>query len=126
MLDTQLQSPETVSKLWTLYLSSKSDASPPPVTMGKTHGKKYQNHFRVTSYLTSRRNKEKRLIIDTEASMIQSRKNDGFWLLLGIFSEYNKQNIIMATLRNTKRKTDSNFNFVQAAKLLIRFNEEEM
>ena len=32
----------------------------------------------------------------------------------------------MATLRNTKRKTDSNFNFVQAAKLLIRFNEEEM
>ena len=32
----------------------------------------------------------------------------------------------MALLRKPKRKTDSNFNFVQAAKLLIRFKDEGM
>ena len=47
-------------------------------------------------------------------------KNDRFWLFWGIFSEYIKQNIIMAVLRKVNRKTDSNF-FFQAAKLLMRF-----
>ena len=32
----------------------------------------------------------------------------------------------MAMLRNAKRKTDSNFVFFQAAKLLMRFYEEGM
>ena len=34
--------------------------------------------------------------IDTEPA---TGKNDGFWLLWGIFKEYIKQNIIMAVLR---------------------------
>ena len=72
--------------------------------------------------------------IDTELS---TGKNDGFWLLWGIFKEYKKQNIIMVVLRkakhsfschlqidkkvdnvnkkNRRRKTDSNFDFFQAA-----------
>ena len=34
--------------------------------------------------------------MDTEGS---TGKNDGFWLLWGIFNEYIKQNIFMAVLR---------------------------
>ena len=71
--------------------------------------------------------------MDTEWS---AGKNYGFWVLWGIFTEYIKQNIIMAVLRkanshsvvicrlikkintvkdNPRRKTDSNFDFSQAA-----------
>ena len=70
--------------------------------------------------------------MDTERS---TGKNDGFWLLRGIFKKYIKQNIIMAVLRKkiwfryhlqidkkisnvkeeSRRKTDSNFDFFQAA-----------
>ena len=74
-------------------------------------------------------------------------KNDGFWLLWGIFEEYIKQNIIMAVLRKThshsvcdlqidkeinnvkedsRRKVDSNFECSQAwpsaYEVLIRKN----
>ena len=73
-------------------------------------------------------------------------KNDGFWLLWGIFKEYIKQNIIMAVLRKTlshsvvicrltkkidnvkedqRRKTDSNFDFSLAAQCLWGFNKKE-
>ena len=37
------------NKPCTLYLSSKPDTSPSPVTMTKSHGKLYQNYFRVTT-----------------------------------------------------------------------------
>ena len=33
-------------------------------------------------------------------------KNDGFWLLWGIFKEYNKRNIIMAALREAHSHSD--------------------
>ena len=64
----------------------------------------------------------------------KKKKNDGFWLLWGIFKEYVKQNIIMAVLRIAnadlvaicrlikknvkevpKEKADSNFDFSRAA-----------
>ena len=85
--------------------------------MIKSHGKNYQYYFRVTTSpvaVMQRRDKN------------GHKKNDGFWLLCGIFNQYIKRNIIMALLRKPKRKTDSNFNFVQAAKLLIRFKDEGM
>ena len=65
---------------------------------------------------------------------LSTRKNDGFWLLWEIFKEHIKHSIIMAVLRkanghsvvicrlikksikiNPRRKTDSNFDFSQAA-----------
>ena len=46
--------------------------------------------------LTSRRNVEERLIIDTEVSIKKKMMNFDYW---GIFNEYIKQNIIMAVLR---------------------------
>ena len=69
--------------------------------------------------------------IDTEPS---TGKNDGFWLLWGIFKEYIKENIIMTVLRKAnshsvdicrfiknkyvkedpRRKLDSNFYISQA------------
>ena len=64
----------------------------------------------------------------------KKKKNDGLWLLWGIFKEYVKQNIIMAVLRIAnadlvaicrlikknvkevpKEKADSNFDFSRAA-----------
>ena len=48
----QLESLETINKLLnfcTLYLSSKPNISPSPVAIVKSHGKKYQNYFRVSS-----------------------------------------------------------------------------
>ena len=58
-----------------MYLPTKLDKSPSPVTMLKSHKKKSPNYFRRT--VKCRRNvsfKE----IDTEPS---TGKNDGFWLL---------------------------------------------
>ena len=46
--------------------------------------------------LTSRRNVEERLIIDTEVSVRKKMMNFDYW---GIFNKYIKQNIIMAVLR---------------------------
>ena len=37
--------------------------------------------------------------MDTEPWPKKKKKNDGFWLLWGIFKEHVKQNIIMAVLR---------------------------
>ena len=109
-----------INKLCTLYLSPKPDTIPSPAAIAKSHGKKCQIYFRVTtspfagmSLAREERNQE---------------KNDGFWLLCGIFNEYIKQNI-MAVLRKanfhsvdicrlmknqsckkrSRRKTDSNF-----------------
>ena len=48
----QLESLETINKLLnfcTLYLSSKPNISPSPVAIVKSHGKKCQNYFRVSS-----------------------------------------------------------------------------
>ena len=45
----QLESLETINKLCTLYLSSKPNISPSPVAVVKSHGKKCQNYFRVSS-----------------------------------------------------------------------------
>ena len=38
-----------MNKLRTVYLSSKRDKSPSPVAIVKSHGKKCQNYFRVTT-----------------------------------------------------------------------------
>ena len=48
----QLESLETINKLLnfcTLYLSSNSNIIPSPVAIVKSHGKKCQNYFRVSS-----------------------------------------------------------------------------
>ena len=45
----QLESLETINKLCTLYLSSKPHTSSSPVAIVKSHGKKCQNYFRVTT-----------------------------------------------------------------------------
>ena len=47
-----------------------------------------------------------------------NRKNDGFWLLWGIFKEYIKQNIIMAVLRKANSysvglQIDKKINYVK-------------
>ena len=56
--------------LWILCFSSKPDISLSPMTMVKSHRKKQQNYFRVTTLSVA--DVEKRLI-NTEAS-IQLRK----------------------------------------------------
>ena len=45
----QLESLETISKLCTLYLLSKPKTSQSHVAIIKSHGKKCQNYFRVSS-----------------------------------------------------------------------------
>ena len=55
---------------------------------GKITQKKISELFSC-DYLTNRRNVEKGLITDTEAS-IQLRETDGFWLRRGILNEYMK------------------------------------
>ena len=45
----QLESLEMINKLCALYLSSKPNISPSPVAKVKSHGKKFQNYFRVSS-----------------------------------------------------------------------------
>ena len=42
--------------------------------------------------------------MDTKPS---TGKNDGFWLLWGIFKEYIKQNIILAVLRKANAHLDA-------------------
>ena len=49
ILQVQLESLETINKLYTLYLSLKPDTGPYPVAIGESHRKKCQNHFRVTT-----------------------------------------------------------------------------
>ena len=106
---------------------------PSPVVMGNITQKGmsklfscYNDHYKRYG---GRRN-ETFEEIDTEHL---TWKNDGFWLLWGIFKKYIKQNIIMAVLRKTHshsiaicrlikinnvkeyrwRKSDSNFDFSQ-------------
>ena len=75
-------------------------AFPSSATMVKSHEKKCQNYFHVTTITMNdmvkcqwNMNFEE---IDNEFS---AGKNDGLWLLWGISKEYIKQNIIMAMLR---------------------------
>ena len=72
------------------------------------------------NYLTSRWNERGDWSLVLKLQFNQE-ENDRFRLLWGIFNEYIKQNVIMAVFREAKRKTDSNFYFVQAAKFLMRF-----
>ena len=47
-------------------------------------------------------------------------KNDGFWLLWGVFNKYIKQNVFMAVLRNNAKW----FNVFQNTKCLCGFQKE--
>ena len=75
----------------------------------------------ICDYLASRRNVEKRLI-NTEVS-IQSRKKN--MMDFDYYEEYLKsiwnKILLLQCYEKQKRKTDSNFKFFQAAKLLMRF-----
>ena len=122
--------------MYFVFLSSKPNTSLSPVAIVISYGKKCQNYFCVTSYLTIRQNIAR---WDTSEERNQG-KDDRFWLLWGIF-KYIKQNIIMVVLRKAKfcsvdicrlmknqsykkrlrRKIDSNFNFFNATDLLMRF-----
>ena len=57
----------------TLYLPSKPDTTPSPMTMVKSHGKKSQNYFR--SMVKCRRNVNFKDLINIEPS---AGRNDGF------------------------------------------------
>ena len=48
--------------------------------------------------------------MDAESS---TGKNDGFWLLWGIFKEYIKQNIIMAVLRKVNSYSGAIFSLIK-------------
>ena len=93
----QLESLKTMNILWILCFSSKPDISLSPMTMVKSHRKKQQNYFRVTTLSVA--DVEKRLI-NTEAS-IQLRKK---MMNLDYCEKYQyiKQNIIMTMLRKAK------------------------
>ena len=81
----------------------KPDTIPFPVTMVKSHGKKYKNNFRVTH--NSSKCTEEKLQFNQE-------KNDGFWLLWETFNEYIKQNIIMTVLKK------ANFHSIDICRLM--------
>ena len=51
-----LESLEMINTLCTLYLLSKPDTIPSSMSIVQSHGKKFQNYFCATSYLTLRRN----------------------------------------------------------------------
>ena len=91
-----------------MYLSSKPDTSLSCVALTKSHGKKYQNYFYVTTSLFAEMWLDEMLM-----KKRIKKKDDGFWLLTGKFNEYFKQNIIMAELKK------ANFHSVDICKSII-------
>ena len=77
--------------------------------MWKSNEKKSLNYFR--SIIKCRQNKP------SEWVSLQQEKNNGFWLLWGIFKEYMKQNFIMAVLRK------ANIHSVDKLTMFIMFTE---
>ena len=72
--------------------------------MAKSYEKKCQNYFMMTtsSLITVWWNGAQMSILKRLILSLQPGKNDGFWLLRGIFKEYINQNIIMDVLRKTE------------------------
>ena len=54
-------------------------------------------------------------------TQLSTGKNDGFWLICGIFTKYIRQNIIVVVLR----KTNSNWDFFQAVLSLWSFSKKK-
>ena len=82
---------KAINKPWTLYLTSKPDTCPSPVTMAKSKVKI------VFAWLRSQRHSQ-----TSPKTEIDTGKNDEFWLLWEIFKRYFKQNIIIDKIYQTK------------------------
>ena len=64
------------------------------MTMGKSHEKEMSKLFSYDGVLNGRRN----LNLEKMGTASYTGKNDGVWLLRGIFKEYLKQNVITEVL----------------------------